>query len=409
MKTTILLGGVLAAACGKKDTAPASTTPPPDAAVIAKAAPPADAAKPTPSTIQVSAVHGLGVEGDVVIAVYAEGGWAVVDPKDLHFGDEHDHLLPVQVSPGPRVPFDQLALPKGVQVILFADVGTKVGAIAPAIAALGGRCSGLGVMTDVGLLQALALQPCTRDASDDDEEKVRLEVWSGTDKIVLAQTRIGETQEVTNPAQLVTALKELKASAFFTDRTDLDFAADDGATIADVVDLLEAFADVGFTDARWVPPLGLRVHIADGVGTGEPAAPPSVPLGGATDFGDDGLPRPSDHGDDRGPVLTYQAPEGDFTAVFTVEELSRVVKSRKGTLLACYKKQLLSKPDFGGTLVVSVDIDATGTVTATSIDPGRSSLQDAAVESCVKRQIQNLKFQAKGTATVTFPLVFAPK
>ncbi len=51
-------------------------------------------------------------------------------------------------------------------------------------------------------------------------------------------------------------------------------------------------------------------------------------------------------------------------------------------------------------------INAEGKVTSARID-GKSSLRNAAVESCVKRQIQGLKFPAKGGAVVNYPFIFS--
>ena len=57
--------------------------------------------------------------------------------------------------------------------------------------------------------------------------------------------------------------------------------------------------------------------------------------------------------------------------------------------------------------VVNFRIDGSGNVTSARIEPGKSTLRNADVESCVKRQIQGLKFPAKGGAVVNYPFIFS--
>jgi hypothetical protein len=84
-----------------------------------------------------------------------------------------------------------------------------------------------------------------------------------------------------------------------------------------------------------------------------------------------------------------------------------VVKSRSGLMKACYQRELNRAPGLGGTLVVSFRIKADGTVQSARVVPGKSTLRNSSVESCVTRQITGLKFPAKGGGLVNYPLIFS--
>jgi hypothetical protein len=96
---------------------------------------------------------------------------------------------------------------------------------------------------------------------------------------------------------------------------------------------------------------------------------------------------------------------GDFGGL-SREEIDRVVKSRQGLIKACYQKELNRARGLGGKLVVSFIIGADGAVKSTRIDPGKSTLRNESIESCVRTQIARLRFPAKGGATVNYPFVF---
>jgi TonB family protein len=83
------------------------------------------------------------------------------------------------------------------------------------------------------------------------------------------------------------------------------------------------------------------------------------------------------------------------------------VKSRSGLIKACYQKELNRSRDLGGKLVVNFVIAADGTVKSTRIEGGKSSLRNSAVESCVRSNIQRLKFPAKGGGVVNYPFIFS--
>jgi outer membrane biosynthesis protein TonB len=105
-------------------------------------------------------------------------------------------------------------------------------------------------------------------------------------------------------------------------------------------------------------------------------------------------------------VVETGAASGDFSGL-TKAEIDRVVKSRSGLMKACYQRELNRSPGLGGTLVVSFRIKPDGTVQTARVVPGKSTLRNSSVESCVTRQITGLKFPAKGGGLVNYPLIFS--
>jgi len=105
--------------------------------------------------------------------------------------------------------------------------------------------------------------------------------------------------------------------------------------------------------------------------------------------------------------VKFEGSSGDFSGGLTREEVDRVVKSAKGRIQACYQREANRDRSLGGKLVVSFTIDGAGKVTSTRIAGDKSSLKSTGVESCVKRQIQTLKFPAKGGAIVNYPFIFS--
>jgi hypothetical protein len=106
--------------------------------------------------------------------------------------------------------------------------------------------------------------------------------------------------------------------------------------------------------------------------------------------------------------VAFAKAEGDFTGGLSREEVERVVRSRKGTIHACYQRAVNRDRSLAGKLVVNFRIGADGKVASVRIEPGKSSLRSAEVESCIKRQIQGLQFPAKGGAIVNYPFIFTP-
>ena len=105
--------------------------------------------------------------------------------------------------------------------------------------------------------------------------------------------------------------------------------------------------------------------------------------------------------------VAFSAPSGDFGGL-TAEEIDRVVKARAGIFRACYQKELNHTPGIGGKLLIHFKIGGDGSVQAgnTQTSSG-TTLHNDAVESCVKNNVNRLKFPAKGgVANVNYPFVF---
>lgn len=105
-------------------------------------------------------------------------------------------------------------------------------------------------------------------------------------------------------------------------------------------------------------------------------------------------------------VVQTGSASGDFSGL-TKAEIDRVVKSRSGLMKACYQRELNRSPGLGGTLVVTFRIKPDGTVQSARVVPGKSTLRNSSVESCVTRQITGLKFPPKGGGLVNYPLIFS--
>ncbi len=105
----------------------------------------------------------------------------------------------------------------------------------------------------------------------DEDEKVVLSVLLSSDKIWLGLSRVGDYQEISNTAEgkhdwtkFETTLKEHKASAYFTDRGDLELAAESvtGSEVKyqDVIQAMDIAIKVGFNDVGLSDPAGLTVR-----------------------------------------------------------------------------------------------------------------------------------------------------
>jgi hypothetical protein len=113
----------------------------------------------------------------------------------------------------------------------------------------------------------------------------------------------------------------------------------------------------------------------------------------------------------KGIMVRFAEPSGDFGGLL-VEEIDRVVKAHAGVFRACYQKELNRTPGLGrlgGKLVVHFVIGGDGAVQAgrTTIASG-STMSNDAIEQCVKRNVDHLKFPAKGgLANVNYPFLFS--
>lgn len=94
----------------------------------------------------------------------------------------------------------------------------------------------------------------------------------------------------------------------------------------------------------------------------------------------------------------------------TAADIDKGIRQREALIRACYTKERQAKPELAGKLVVTFKIEPDGTVTSPSINAAASTLRDTNVETCVVRQLSQLKFPAsdKG-AKVNYPLLFSKK
>lgn len=105
--------------------------------------------------------------------------------------------------------------------------------------------------------------------------------------------------------------------------------------------------------------------------------------------------------------LDIAPPSGDFGGL-TAAEIDRVVKARAGIFRTCYQRELNRTPGLGGKLVIHFKIGGDGIVQAgNTATASGSTLRNAAVEQCVKSNVNRLRFPAKGgIANVNYPFVF---
>jgi len=103
----------------------------------------------------------------------------------------------------------------------------------------------------------------------------------------------------------------------------------------------------------------------------------------------------------------FSEPVGDFGGL-TAEEIDRVVKARAGVFRQCYQRELNHSPGIGGKLVIHFKIGGDGAVQAGNTSTASGSImRNDAVEQCVKRNVNLLRFPAKGgVANVNYPFVF---
>jgi hypothetical protein len=103
--------------------------------------------------------------------------------------------------------------------------------------------------------------------------------------------------------------------------------------------------------------------------------------------------------------VTLDDAGGDFGG-YTADEIHRVVKARAGIFRACYQKELNRTPGLTGKVVIDFTIAEDGTVARSAVKS--TTMNNENVELCIRRNIERLRFPAKGTrANVTYPFVFS--
>ena len=112
----------------------------------------------------------------------------------------------------------------------------------------------------------------TRDTTNvqQDDEHVTLSVLVQSDQIWVGLSRVNEFQDIPKKAddqdwdKLETTLKEHKASAFFTDRSDLEIAAESTTAAPvkyqDIIHAMDVAVKVGFIDVGLSDPQGLAAR-----------------------------------------------------------------------------------------------------------------------------------------------------
>jgi biopolymer transport protein TolR len=104
-----------------------------------------------------------------------------------------------------------------------------------------------------------------------EEDKPILSILIQADKIWVGLSRVNEFQEIAKTAEgkqdwakLETTLKDHKASAYFTDRGDLELAAESTTgsevTYQDVIQAMDIAVKVGFNDVGLSDPAGLSAR-----------------------------------------------------------------------------------------------------------------------------------------------------
>lgn len=89
------------------------------------------------------------------------------------------------------------------------------------------------------------------------------------------------------------------------------------------------------------------------------------------------------------------------------EEIARVVRRHRDAVRHCYERELQSRPDLEGKVVMRFVVGGNGAVLAAKA--AESTLADPTVEACLARQIQTWQFpavQGGGVVVVRYPFLF---
>ena len=94
----------------------------------------------------------------------------------------------------------------------------------------------------------------------------------------------------------------------------------------------------------------------------------------------------------------------------TAAEILKVVRAKRTAIQACYERQLQRNKGLSGKITIRWKITPQGAVLSPKV--ASTSMRNGAVEDCIVRQIQNMKFPSPRngeTAVVNFPFIFAPR
>lgn len=108
---------------------------------------------------------------------------------------------------------------------------------------------------------------------------------------------------------------------------------------------------------------------------------------------------------------TIGHPTGEVIVVGALDRavIDEVIKRHMAQIRYCYQRQLQRTPNLGGKTVVKFAISGSGSVSHSSIKS--STLNSAAVESCVQKRFLRMDFPAprgNGIVVVSYPLLFTP-
>jgi len=100
---------------------------------------------------------------------------------------------------------------------------------------------------------------------------------------------------------------------------------------------------------------------------------------------------------------------GSCTNCIDKRDIDRAVKLRMDKIRGCYQRARQRDPGLSGELVVRFEVSGDGTIGTASIK--HSSLENSAVEACVREQFLLMKFTrppGNKTVSVNYPIVFSP-
>lgn len=113
---------------------------------------------------------------------------------------------------------------------------------------------------------------------------------------------------------------------------------------------------------------------------------------------------------DKGKVnISAGGSEEAFTGSIDKEAVRRVVKAALREFKACYEREYRMNSKLEGKVVISWEIHEQGVAKNASVVRAKSTINNAAVEDCVKNRMMALKFPeppAGTTAEVTYPFIF---
>lgn len=106
------------------------------------------------------------------------------------------------------------------------------------------------------------------------------------------------------------------------------------------------------------------------------------------------------------PILVMREP-AEVIGGLDREEIARVVRRHRDAVRHCYERELQSRPDLEGKVVMRFVVGGNGAVLAAKA--AESTLADPTVEACIARQIQTWQFpavQGGGVVVVRYPFLF---